>query len=229
MSAFGTKRTFLDSVPMSAFGVKRTHQIGFTRTVRARACARVMGSYWDAMTTSVAANSDRSWWCRRRKDRPLCGAKTRAGGTCLVRVELGKARCRLHGGLSTGPKTESGRARIAEAQRRRWRRICTARNFAVCKEPQRLSDRQRTFVQTGRTAESVRRERIGSMLLKTAWVNPDRRRGHPSRKKHRQQRISLRSLPLQKRTPKKPSTTNPKYPSAQQLRLSERAGLCRRI
>jgi hypothetical protein len=56
----------------------------------------------------------------RRKDRPRCGAKTRAGGTCMVRVEFGKARCRFHGGLSTGPKTEAGRARIAEAQRRRW-------------------------------------------------------------------------------------------------------------
>jgi hypothetical protein len=38
-----------------------------------------------------------------------------------MRVEFGKARCRLHGGLSTGPKTEAGRARIAQAQRRRWR------------------------------------------------------------------------------------------------------------
>jgi hypothetical protein len=38
-----------------------------------------------------------------------------------MRVELGKARCRFHGGLSTGPKTEAGRARIAEAQLRRWR------------------------------------------------------------------------------------------------------------
>jgi hypothetical protein len=38
-----------------------------------------------------------------------------------MRVKFGKARCRLHGGLSTGPKTEAGRARIAEAQRRRWR------------------------------------------------------------------------------------------------------------
>src|ERR1700751_4681155 len=47
--------------------------------------------------------------------------KTRAGGTCLVRVEFRKARCRFHGGLSTGPKTEAGRAWIAEAQRRRWR------------------------------------------------------------------------------------------------------------
>jgi hypothetical protein len=39
----------------------------------------------------------------------------------MVRVEFGKARCRFHGGLSTGPKTEAGRARIAEAQRRLWR------------------------------------------------------------------------------------------------------------
>ena len=38
----------------------------------------------------------------------------------MVKVELGKARCRFHGGLSTGPKTEAGRARIAETQRRRW-------------------------------------------------------------------------------------------------------------
>src|SRR3954466_3933244 len=56
----------------------------------------------------------------RRRDRPRCGAKTRAGGACLVRVEPGKARCRFHGGLSTGPKTEAGRNRIAEAQRLRW-------------------------------------------------------------------------------------------------------------
>ena len=38
----------------------------------------------------------------------------------MVRVEFGKARCCFHGGLSTGPKTQAGRARIAEAQRRRW-------------------------------------------------------------------------------------------------------------
>lgn len=56
----------------------------------------------------------------RRKDFPKCGAKTRAGGRCLVRAEPGKKRCRFHGGLSTGPKTEAGRIRIGEAQRRRW-------------------------------------------------------------------------------------------------------------
>jgi hypothetical protein len=52
---------------------------------------------------------------RRRKGRLLCGAKTRAGGCCQVRAEPGKRRCRFHGGKSTGPKTQAGRARIAEA------------------------------------------------------------------------------------------------------------------
>jgi len=44
----------------------------------------------------------------------------RQGKPCAVKVEPGKRRCRFHGGLSTGPKTAAGRARIAEAQRRRW-------------------------------------------------------------------------------------------------------------
>src|SRR6478736_5992462 len=50
-----------------------------------------------------------------RKGRLLCGAKTRAGGCCQVRAEPGKARCRFHGGRSTGPKTQAGRARISPA------------------------------------------------------------------------------------------------------------------
>ena len=66
---------------------------------------------------SVCASGHRG----RLSGRPLCGAKTRAGGRCQVRAEPGKARCRFHGGKSTGPKTEAGRNRIAEAQRQRWR------------------------------------------------------------------------------------------------------------
>jgi hypothetical protein len=57
-----------------------------------------------------------------RRERPLCGAHNRQGNPCSVRVEPGKRRCRFHGGLSTGPKTSAGRARIAEAQRRRWKK-----------------------------------------------------------------------------------------------------------
>src|SRR5436305_1136344 len=58
----------------------------------------------------------------RRSERPKCGARNRQGEPCALRVEPGKARCRFHGGLSTGPRTVEGRARVAEAQRRRWAR-----------------------------------------------------------------------------------------------------------
>ena len=49
-----------------------------------------------------------------------CGATTRKGQPCRLKSEPGRRRCKFHGGRSTGPKTPEGRARIAEAQRRRW-------------------------------------------------------------------------------------------------------------
>jgi hypothetical protein len=39
--------------------------------------------------------------------RDLCGARTRRGHACRC-LALKNGRCRLHGGLSTGPKTEDG-------------------------------------------------------------------------------------------------------------------------
>jgi len=62
-----------------------------------------------------------AFWVGRIKkaSRPCCGAKTRKGGSCQARVVSGAERCRLHGGLSTGPKTADGRARICESNRRR--------------------------------------------------------------------------------------------------------------
>jgi len=39
-----------------------------------------------------------------------CGAKTRAGTPCQRRDLYWSGRCRLHGGLSTGPVTEAGKA-----------------------------------------------------------------------------------------------------------------------
>ncbi len=51
-------------------------------------------------------------------DRPKCGAKTRKGTPCRApavwdreRDRPMNGRCRMHGGLSTGPKTPEGRAR----------------------------------------------------------------------------------------------------------------------
>ncbi len=39
-----------------------------------------------------------------------CGAKTRAGTPCKQRAIYRNGRCKFHGGLATGPKTEMGRA-----------------------------------------------------------------------------------------------------------------------
>ena len=49
--------------------------------------------------------------------RPRCGARIRKGTPCRAPAVDGKGRCRLHGGLSTGPKTAQGRARIAQSNR----------------------------------------------------------------------------------------------------------------
>ncbi len=47
---------------------------------------------------------------------PRCGARTRAGGCCR-QPAMRNGRCRMHGGLSTGPRTVQGRARCAAARR----------------------------------------------------------------------------------------------------------------
>lgn len=45
-----------------------------------------------------------------------CAAKTRKGSPCQRPAKLPAGRCRVHGGASTGPRTEEGRARIAAAK-----------------------------------------------------------------------------------------------------------------
>ena len=56
---------------------------------------------------------------RELRNRP-CGARTRAGQQCR-RKGLGKGgRCPNHGGMSTGPKTPEGRARLAALLKARW-------------------------------------------------------------------------------------------------------------
>ena len=44
-----------------------------------------------------------------------CGAKTRRGTHCQRPANKRNGRCRLHGGASSGPRTEQGRAKIAAA------------------------------------------------------------------------------------------------------------------
>ena len=45
---------------------------------------------------------------------PRCGARNRRGTPCQCPA-MANGRCRLHGGLSTGPKTQAGLERIRQA------------------------------------------------------------------------------------------------------------------
>ena len=59
----------------------------------------------------------------RKEDRPLCGARCRgplAGQTCRAHCVPGKGRCRMHGGLSTGPRTPGAAARAGRLGGLRW-------------------------------------------------------------------------------------------------------------
>ena len=63
----------------------------------------------------------------QRPDRPRCGARCRDGHACrapavwdTVRDRPANGRCKLHGGLSTGPKTPEGKQRCAAGRRAYW-------------------------------------------------------------------------------------------------------------
>lgn len=60
-----------------------------------------------------------------------CGAKNRRGHPCARAALNGKTRCRLHGGLSTGPRTPEGLARCIEVNLRHGRRSKTFREILV--------------------------------------------------------------------------------------------------
>jgi len=64
-----------------------------------------------------------------KRDRPRCGARTRRGTSC-ARQALRNGRCPNHGGLSTGPRTPEGRARISAAMRERHARRRRARTWS---------------------------------------------------------------------------------------------------
>jgi hypothetical protein len=58
---------------------------------------------------------------------PRCGARTRAGGACQCPAVRGRARCRIHGGLSPGAPRgerngnfEHGFCTGEAVQERRW-------------------------------------------------------------------------------------------------------------
>lgn len=64
----------------------------------------------------------------QRKNRGICGAMTRKGTFCQappvwdkIADKAKNRRCKLHGGLSTGARSEAGREAIRTSNRRRSR------------------------------------------------------------------------------------------------------------
>ncbi|WP_139201688.1 HGGxSTG domain-containing protein [Rhodanobacter glycinis] len=53
-------------------------------------------------------------------DPDLCNARTRSGQPCRA-LKLAHGRCKWHGGLSTGPRTQEGRAKALRNLALRWK------------------------------------------------------------------------------------------------------------
>ena len=81
-----------------------------------------------------------------------CLAKTRQGGACQKPALKARKRCQLHGGRSTGPRTEDGRARISALHYKHGRR--TKERIAA--------DRERA--KANREIWAALRERIALMI-----------------------------------------------------------------
>lgn len=49
----------------------------------------------------------------RREPIMRCGARTKSGGVCKLTSLATNGRCRFHGGMSTGPRTATGKQRVS--------------------------------------------------------------------------------------------------------------------
>jgi hypothetical protein len=75
-----------------------------------------------------------------KAERPACGARCRDGHQCCARPVWDKehdrprnGRCRVHGGLSTGPRTEAGKLRARQAAKKGGR-VSAERRWAAASQ-----------------------------------------------------------------------------------------------
>ena len=90
-----------------------------------------------------------------------CGAKTRAGTPCKNPAVTGRARCRMHGGKSTGAKTPEGRAKLRALHWKHGRSTTEAKAEA------------KRQAQVGRAVRAelrqIERELVAGGMLPKAW------------------------------------------------------------
>lgn len=63
----------------------------------------------------------------------VCGAHTKAKGICQAKELYKNGRCKLHGGLSTGPKTIEGKRRSALNTGKTYEELTKGRINVECK------------------------------------------------------------------------------------------------
>ena len=97
---------------------------------------------------------------------PRCGARTRKGGFCRAWPVRGRRRCRLHGGMSTGPRTAEG---LERSRRARWkhghysREALEARARERAMRPSTLEERQATMRRWAREDRRAARKGLAAM------------------------------------------------------------------
>jgi len=82
---------------------------------------------------------------------PRCGARTRCGGACR-QPAMPNGRCRLHGGLSTGPRTPAGLARSCRA---RWKHGARSAQARALLRDARLQSRRTRALRARLTGSSA--------------------------------------------------------------------------
>jgi hypothetical protein len=120
---------------------------------------------------------------------PRCGAWTRSGACCR-QPAMKNRRCRMHGGLSTGPRTAEGRARCAAA--RRTHGFYSAEMVALRRAGTAYCRRMDTLIaslKVRRTAghevfpQNLRTDTVGATPAQSAEGRLSRR-GRPSGRRH---------------------------------------------
>lgn len=77
-----------------------------------------------------------------------CGAKTRRGTACLGPA-MKNGRCRMHGGLSTGPRTAAG---LERSRRANWKHGAYSRETREAQQLARLNRRRfEQLIEQGKT------------------------------------------------------------------------------
>ena len=96
---------FLERVDRKDRKAKRAELLALQRQDMAECAERWRGwgegprAYRD-----IDGNVHKIGWHPPKRERPRCGARTRAGGTCKAPALPEKERCRMHGGLKHGAK-----------------------------------------------------------------------------------------------------------------------------